>query len=88
MHVLAQKAIKITGHINNHYNYPADIRKWMSLLKGQDLDEGFCLFPPFYTDSGKNIHIDKNLFINSVCNFQDKEGIYMGKVLLLGIELF
>ena len=84
MHFLAQKAMKITHHINNHYNSPADIRKWMSVLIGQELDEGFGLFPPFYTDCGKNIHIDKNVFINSGCNFQDQGGIYIGEGTFIG----
>ena len=55
--------MKITYFINNKYNPPADVRKWMSILIGQELDEGFGLFPPFYTDCGRNIHIEKNVFI-------------------------
>ena len=84
MHILAQKAMKITNHINNNYNTPTELRKWMSILIGQDLDEGFGLFPPFYTDCGKNIHIDKNVFINSGCHFQDQGGIYIGEGTFIG----
>ena len=84
MHILAQKAMKITNHINNNYNTPAELRKWMSILIGQDLDEGFGLFPPFYTDCGKNIHIEKNVFINSGCHFQDQGGIYIGEGTFIG----
>ena len=56
----------------------------MSILIGQDLDEGFGLFPPFYTDCGRNIHIEKNVFINSGCHFQDQGGVYIGEGSLIG----
>lgn len=36
------------------------------------------LFPPFYTDCGKNLHIGKNVFINCCCHFQDQGGITIG----------
>ena len=42
------------------------------------------LFPPFYTDFGRNIHIGKNVFINSGCSFQDQGGIYIGDNTLIG----
>ena len=84
MHLLSQEAMKITAHINNKYNTPQELRKWMSLLIGQELDEGFGLFPPFYTDCGKNIHLEKNVFINSGCHFQDQGGIYIGEGTFIG----
>ena len=84
MHELSQKAMKITYHINNKYNTPQELRRWMSILIGQDLDEGFGLFPPFYTDCGRNIHIEKNVFINSGCHFQDQGGVYIGEGSLIG----
>ena len=84
MHSLAQKAMKITSQMNNKYNTPQELRRWMSILIGQDLDEGFGLFPPFTTDCGKNIHLEKNVFINSGCRFQDQGGIYIGENSLIG----
>ena len=84
MHELAQKAMKITYHINNKYNTPKELRNWMSILTGQEIDEGFGIFPPFFTDCGKNIHLEKNVFINSGCRFQDQGGIYIGEGSLIG----
>ena len=84
MHALAQRALKITSEINNKYNTPEKIRELMSDLIGQELDEGFGLFPPFYTDCGRNIHIEKNVFINSGCRFQDQGGVYIGENSLIG----
>ena len=42
------------------------------------------MFPPFYTDCGKNINIGKNVFINSCCCFQDQGGITIGDGVLIG----
>ena len=81
---LSNRAMKITDEINNKYNTPKEIRRWMSLLIGQELDDGFGLFPPFYTDCGRNIHIEKNVFINSGCRFQDQGGLYIGENSLIG----
>ena len=84
MHSLAQRALKLTSEINNKYNSPQELRKMMSELIGQELDEGFGLFPPFYTDCGRNIHIEQNVFINSGCRFQDQGGVYIGEKPLIG----
>ena len=84
MYELSNKAMKITSQMNNKYNTPQELRRWMSILIGQDLDEGFGLFPPFTTDCGKNIHLEKNVFINSGCRFQDQGGIYIGENSLIG----
>ena len=84
MYNLSNRAMQITDKINNKYNTPQETRKLMSELIGQELDEGFGLFPPFYTDCGRNIHIEKNVFINSGCKFQDQGGVYIGENSLIG----
>jgi len=83
-HYYAQRAMKITDKINNKYNTPEGIRQLMSELIGQDLDQNFGLFPPFYTDCGINTHIGKSVFINSGCHFQDQGGIYIGDNTFIG----
>ena len=62
MHKLSQDAIRITMEINNHYHTPDEINVLMSELIGENVEVG--LFPPFYTDCGKNIHLGKGVFIN------------------------
>lgn len=84
MHSLSQEALKITVKINCTYNTPEEIRVLMSELTGRHIDETFRLFPPFYTDCGKNITIGKNVFINSGCRFQDQGGINIGDGCLIG----
>lgn len=81
---LSFDAMKITSVINQGYHEPEEIRQLFSELTGQELDEGFGLFPPFYTDCGKNLQIGKNVFINSGCHFQDQGGIRIGDGTLIG----
>ena len=42
------------------------------------------MFPPFYTDCGKNTKLGKNVFINAGCQFQDQGGITIGDDTLVG----
>lgn len=81
---LAFDAMKITSVLNQGYHEPGEIRELMGQLTGKPIDETFMMFPPFYTDCGKNIHIGKNVFINCCCHFQDQGGIYIGDGTLIG----
>ena len=56
----------------------------MSKLIGREVDEGFGLFPPFFADCPQNIHLGKEVFINSGCKFQAQGGIYIGDKSLIG----
>lgn len=78
------EAQKITCELNNKYNTIEEGRRLFSKLINQDLDEYFRIFPPFYTDFGKNIHLGKNVFINADCKFQDQGGITIGDNVLIG----
>ena len=82
MHKLSQEAIRITMEINNRYHTPDEINALMSELIGEPIEVG--LFPPFYTDCGKNIHLGKGVFINAGCKFQDQGGIWIGDGALIG----
>ena len=81
---LAFEAMKVTAVLNQGYHEPEEIRALFSELTGQEIDESFTLFPPFYSECGKNIHIGKNVFINCCCHFQDHGGIYIGDGTLIG----
>ena len=83
-HSLCQEAIQITMELNNKYHTPEKIRDIMGMLTGKKIDDKFRLFPPFYTDFGKNINIGKDVFINSGCHFQDQGGITIGDGTLIG----
>ena len=81
---LFQEAIRIGMELNNQYHTPEEIREIMGRLTGKKVDDSFRMFPPFYTDFGKNITIGKDVFINSGCHFQDQGGITIGDGSLIG----
>lgn len=72
--MLFQEAIRIGIELNNSYHTPEELREIMGRLTGKNIDDTFRLFPPFYTDFGKNITFGKDVFINSGCHFQDQGG--------------
>lgn len=84
MHELSQEALRITMEINTAYHSHNEIVALMSELTGRDVHESFGLFPPFYTDCGKNIKFGERVFINSGCKFQDQGGITVGDDVLIG----
>lgn len=75
---------KIQMQLNNAYHTPEEIRELFGHITGREIDESFRMFPPFYTDFGRNIHIGRNVFINACCQFQDQGGIYIGDGTLIG----
>lgn len=78
------EAQKITMKINTAYHEPEEIVSLFSELTGKQIDPSFRLFPPFYTDFGKNITLGKNVFINAGCKFQDQGGIVLGDGTFIG----
>ncbi|MDO4167838.1 MAG: DapH/DapD/GlmU-related protein [Eubacteriales bacterium] len=82
--ILFQEAIRISMELNNQYHTPEEIREIMGRLTGKNVDGSFRMFPPFYTDFGKNITIGRDVFINSGCHFQDQGGITIGDGSLIG----
>lgn len=84
MHGMSQNALRMTTAINSSYHTPDELRQLMSELIGKQLDDSFGMFPPFYTDCGKNISIGKGTFINMGCSFQDWGGIEIGCGCLIG----
>ena len=81
---LSNEAMKITSELNNSYHTPEEIKVLMEKLTGREFSEGAYMFPPFYTDCGKNLKIGRNVFINSCCQFQDQGGITIGDGTLIG----
>lgn len=50
---------RMTMELNNKYHEPQEIREILPKITGVEIDESFNMFPPFYTDFGRNIHIGK-----------------------------
>lgn len=84
MITLSNEAMKITSELNREYHEPEEIRELMTGLTGREIPDSFYMFPPFYTDCGKNTHLGENVFINSGCHFQDQGGIYIGEGTVVG----
>lgn len=78
MHEMSDEARRITFQLNAAYHTPDEVRRLLSLLFGYQVPESFCVFPPFYTDFGKNITVGEQVFINACCHFQDHGGVTLG----------
>lgn len=59
MHRAAAEAQRITAVINGGFHAQEELRALFSQLTGREPGEGFALFPPFYTDFGKNIAVGR-----------------------------
>ena len=87
MHRMSSDAQRITCEINGKYHTSEELRALFSELTGQAVDETFALFPPIYSDFGKNITVGKGVFINSGCCFQDQGGVIIGDGCLIGHQV-
>lgn len=79
-----EEARKITCRLNNSYHSMEEIREILTELFGYKVPDNFRVFPPFYTDFGKNIHVGDNVFVNACCQFQDQGGVWLGDGCLIG----
>ena len=84
MHAQSQRALRITGELNGSYHIEEEIGGLLSELFGAPTAEGFRVFPPFYTDFGRNTRFGRDVFINMGCKFQDQGGITIGDRALIG----
>lgn len=84
MRVATQESMRLTMELNSTYHTPDEVREIFSRITGEEVDDTFALFPPFTTDYGRNIHVGRDVFINSGCRFQDQGGIYIGDGALIG----
>lgn len=78
MHDVSDEARRITFQLNTAYYSQEEIRVLLSDLFGYQVPYSFRVFPPFYTDFGKNISVGKDVFINACCHFQDHGGVVLG----------
>jgi acetyltransferase-like isoleucine patch superfamily enzyme len=81
---VAQEALRTTADINLGYRSAEEVRSLLSQLTGRPLDESVVVFPPFYSEFGKNLTLGKDVFVNMGCRFQDTGGISIGDGSLIG----
>ena len=78
MRIASQRAQKLTAELNFSYHEPEKVVRLFSELIGKPVGEGFCLFPPFYTDYGQNSTIGSHAFLNTRCHSQAPGRIPLG----------
>ena len=80
----SEEALRITAELNSRYHSPDEVRALLSRLTGRPVDESVMVFPPFYSEFGRNLTLGKRVFINMGCRFQDTGGITIGDDTLIG----
>lgn len=75
---MSDEARRITFRLNATYHTPDEVRGLLSELFGYEVPQSLRVFPPFYTDFGKNITVGEGVFINACCHFQDHGGVTLG----------
>lgn len=78
MNEMSDTARRITFRLNGSYHTPEEVRALLSELFGYRVPATLRVFPPFYTDFGRNIEVGENVFINACCHFQDHGGVTLG----------
>src|SRR3954462_9009972 len=80
----AQEALHVIAELNAGYREPEEVRALLSRLTGREIAESVTVFPPFYSEFGKNLTFGEGVFINQGCRFQDTGGITIGDGSLIG----
>ena len=62
MHQMSEEARRITFQLNSSYHTQEEIRQLLSQLFGYEVPASLNVFPPLYSDFGKNIHVGENVF--------------------------
>ena len=61
-----------------------DTSALLAVLTGKPVHGSVTVFPPFYSEFGKNLTLGKDVFINIGCRFQDTGGITIRDGALIG----
>ena len=83
-HRHAREAQRLLSEINTGYHAADEVRAVLGRLWECELDDSVVVWPPFFTDSGKNTHVGSRVFINAGCQFQDQGGIWIGDKVWIG----
>ncbi len=78
MNEMSEEARRVTFRLNSAWHSQEEIRALLGELFGHPVPDTLRVFPPFYSDFGKNIHVGENVFINACCHFQDHGGVTLG----------
>jgi acetyltransferase-like isoleucine patch superfamily enzyme len=80
---VVDRTIRYSAQLNTSTDI-GQIRKWLSEITGNEVDETTTIFAPFYTNFGRFITLGKRVFINHACSFLDMGGITIEDDVLIG----
>jgi len=75
---------QLVQELNMKVHTEQEIRDIVSQITDEKIDPTTEIRLPFHTDFGRNLHMGKNVFINSNVMFTDMGGIYIGDKVLIG----
>lgn len=81
---LVNKNKQLIQKLNTEVHLDNEVREILSEVFDEPVDASTEIRLPFFTDSGFNIHLGKNVFINSGVTFTDLGGIYVEDGVLIG----
>lgn len=84
MNEMSEEARRVTFRLNSAWHSQEEIRALLGELFARPVPDTLRVFPPFYSDFGKNIHVGENVFINACCHFQDHGGVTLGNGCQIG----
>ncbi|WP_125709877.1 DapH/DapD/GlmU-related protein [Companilactobacillus zhongbaensis] len=81
---IVQKNQVLVQQLNTGVHNSGEVRDVVSQITNEKISDTTEIRLPFTTDFGRNLHIGKNVFINSNSMFTDMGGIYLGDNVLIG----
>lgn len=72
MNRASDEARRITFELNGAYHSMPEVRDLFARLFGKPVDPSFRVFPPFYTDFGKNITVGKTYLSTPAVTFRTR----------------
>jgi acetyltransferase-like isoleucine patch superfamily enzyme len=78
------RTIRLCVEMNASATDIDQVRQRLSEIIGSQIDASTTIFPPFYTNFGRNTSLGKNVFINHACSFLDIGGIIIEDDVMIG----
>ena len=78
MHEAAQEPLRTVAEINTGYRTPEEVRTLLTRLTGKTVDESVAVFPPLYSEFGKNLTLGKGVSSTSVADSRTPEASRSG----------
>ncbi|MHA4740440.1 DapH/DapD/GlmU-related protein [Dyadobacter sp. MSC1_007] len=78
------RTIRLCVEMNASATDIDQVRQRLSEIIGSQIDASTTIFPPFYTNFGRNTSFGKNVFINHACSFLDIGGIIIEDDVMIG----